>query len=126
VRPWQDGRRHIIDYVISHPILTLIIVLAIVYVVRPSALPANTNARWCSVSANTAAPPGQAFISEWQMRFDLHTITTDPEQQEGVNHDNVPIEGQCRYLVSHHLSTRTGSAPYDSGVTKSTNNHDNL
>lgn len=87
----------VIDFVISHPILSLVIVLAIAYVARAIRV---TNQYERAVvfrlgKYNRTAGPGLYLLwpfIEWQTRLDLRTITTNVEQQEGITSDNVPIK----------------------------------
>jgi regulator of protease activity HflC (stomatin/prohibitin superfamily) len=87
----------IVDFV-THNIVVLVIVAAVLFVAFKSVRIANQYERGVVFRLgkyNRTAGPGLYivwFLIEWQFKIDLRTVTTAVEQQEGITRDNVPIK----------------------------------
>src|SRR5215813_4712514 len=87
----------ILDFIVSHPVLLAIAVLAIIVVANAIRI-ANQYERAVVFRLgkyNRTSGPGLYFVwifIEWQTKLDLRTVTAAVEQQEGITRDNVPIK----------------------------------
>ena len=87
----------VLELLASHPVLTLIVVLAVI-VVLGSLRIANQYERAVVFRlgrySRTAGPGIYVvwLLIEWQTKLDLRTVTAAVEEQEGITRDNVPIK----------------------------------
>src|SRR5216683_6104074 len=87
----------VLELLASHPVLTLIVVLAVI-VVLGSLRIANQYERAVVFRLgrySRTAGPGLYIVwlfIEWQTKLDLRTVTAAVEEQEGITRDNVPIK----------------------------------
>jgi regulator of protease activity HflC (stomatin/prohibitin superfamily) len=87
----------ILDLLAFHPVVTIVIVAALVVVLR-SIRVANQYERSVIFRIgkyNRTAGPGLYLVwplIEWQIKLDLRTVTRDVEQQEAITSDNVPVQ----------------------------------
>jgi regulator of protease activity HflC (stomatin/prohibitin superfamily) len=88
---------HVVDFIVFYPVEIAVVILAIL-VLAKSIRVANQYERGVVFRLgkfNRTAGPGLYFVwpvTEWQIKLDLRTVTTDVEQQEGITRDNVPIK----------------------------------
>ena len=86
----------IADLLISHPVLTVIAAVLLIFILRSVRI-ANQYERAVVFRLgkfNRTAGPGLYLVwplIEWQIKLDLRTVTRDVEEQEGITRDNVPI-----------------------------------
>jgi regulator of protease activity HflC (stomatin/prohibitin superfamily) len=87
----------IADLLISHPVLSVIAAVLLVFILRSVRI-ANQYERAVVFRLgkfNRTAGPGLYIVwlfFEWQSKLDLRTVTAAVEQQEGITSDNVPIK----------------------------------
>jgi regulator of protease activity HflC (stomatin/prohibitin superfamily) len=87
----------ITDLLISHPVLTVIAAVLLIFILRSVRI-ANQYERAVVFRLgkfNRTVGPGLYIVwlfFEWQNKLDLRTVTAAVEQQEGITSDNVPIK----------------------------------
>ena len=87
----------IADLLISHPVLTVIAAVFLIFILRSVRI-ANQYERAVVFRLgkfNRTSGPGLYIVwlfVEWQSKLDLRTVTAAVEQQEGITSDNVPIK----------------------------------